>query len=963
MANAFSVPQSMGQYVEPINLNLVNAALSSKQQRYDYNVAKIDSLLSEFSSIELIRDQDKQYLADRVNGVLNTVNRVQKKNLASNSLTRDITNYIGTAIDDKVLEQASNTVRLKAFEQSIAERREKKPDTYSDLNYTFAKEQAGVGEYLQGESDGFGNLQYAEYKDVNKRINDFTLDLLSKNKDTEVEIPEYDSNGAPTGYMIKKTVRGLTPDQIRSVAESQLDAAHLQQIKINGWYNAGGYKDPQALAGINANLDSMIESSLGSIDSQILKLKRDKDNGVADSDVDTQIQNLENNKTNIRKNIDTYKKDPEAAATFIEKERVLSGAVSTFKNFYSEDISYSANEAYYKEQNLALERAKFDYERSKDLGVASGIGEAYTTVTPTEYPEEVQSYQESIDTQISQVSADTKNVRDSYINALETEASKGNKEAANFLTEYNNLKKSNKEGLSDEVVFDNLIASTTYKDKLNILGDTNFRYNLKESKDRETLLMKGLQEAKSKGISAHVDSTINSKEGLKAFYNNPDTKMMFNGKAYSVRNLLITNGVIDENGNKIGDLKTKPNLMKELQKSFYADDVLSNLALPSGSGKDRKSVTTSLNSLKELAVMLGENPKDVYMTGTYAGGADTLGKEVTNFIIKPGTKTANYLAKAKEQGVYDTFSWSDQSLSGDDATIGSFLKGNYKETDVYKNEIKKYYNNLPSNQQLSIPNTDKANFEKLRGYMGISSADVAKDMPITISKKGDSVILTQAHSEGSGEKKSTTPIQVSLTQEEFNRNFGALGNKLNFNNEAQFYTTDKMQGQKLVSEPIKYFSKADYKASSYITNKVLKNDTARAMFGGFLTEGDTYKNLYTGHQMLSRRYPNGQFDSLLRSALSKDVVSKFAVNVVVDRDYSGEPILQVNLTSQSGDNIHSNIIRGNENITDFKAILDTAPQVYYGMMLDSILEEEKALMASGSTAMSEGLTKLSKYLP
>lgn len=963
MANAFSLPQSMGQYIQPVNLNLVNAALSSKQQKYDYNVAKIDSLLSEFSSIELIRDEDKKYLADRVNGVLNTVNQAGKLDMASNNLTREITQYIGTAIDENVLTQASNSIRLKTFEQSVAERREKKPDTYSDINYTYAKESAGLQDYLRGEDangkkvDSFGSLQYSEYKDVNKRINDFTLDLLSKSKDSVIKIPERDANGNPTGYMIEKTIRGLSPEQLRTVAESQLDASYMQQVKINGWYNSGGYKDTATL---NTNLDEISTNYVSNIEANILKLKRDKDNGVADADVDTDIQQLENSKASIKKNIDFYKKSPEAAATFIEKEKVLSGAVQTFQNFYAEDISYSADTAYFQQQNLTLSQAKFKYQVEKDNQAtqAGGVGEAFTTVVPTDSPDDPESYQKSIDNQISEASAITNIVRDNYVLALENEVSKGNKEASNFLAEYDKLKSNKKKGETDEDVFDNLIASTTYKDKLNILGDTNFRYNLKEAQDKERLLLNGLQEAEKKGIAAQVDSTVNSKEGLKAFYDNPDTKMLWEGskgntKAFSVRDVLIKNKIIDEKGNKIGDLKSKPTLLKALQQSYYADDVISNAS------SDYGYSDKSLKSLRSLAISLGENPKDVIIqTETDLGNRGLIKiNQVNN-----NSKTSKYLHEAGKNGLYDTWSWNDQSLSSDDGTIGKFLRSDHTNTLVYKNEIKKYYNNLPSTQQLSIPSTDKANFSRLRGYMGITNAGVGKDSPITISKQGQNIVLTQAHSEGSGDKKSTAPIQVKLTQQEFNQNFGALSSKVNFNNEAAFYTTDKMMGKKLISEPIRYFSKADYKTASHVKNVILNNEVSRAVFGGYLTEEDTYKNLYSSH-LTMRQKGGAQFDNILKGALNKDVASKFSVNMLVDRDYSGEPILQVNLVSKTGENIHSEVIRGNENITNFKGVLDTAPQAYYGMMLSSIFSEQEELINTGSSAPSESLNKLSKYIP
>ena len=67
MASAYSTPKQFDNYVQPVNLELVNFVLGSKEQKFNYNIAKVEQTLQDFGQLGLVRDQDKEYLADRVN--------------------------------------------------------------------------------------------------------------------------------------------------------------------------------------------------------------------------------------------------------------------------------------------------------------------------------------------------------------------------------------------------------------------------------------------------------------------------------------------------------------------------------------------------------------------------------------------------------------------------------------------------------------------------------------------------------------------------------------------------------------------------------------------------------------------------------------------------------------------------------------------------------------------------------
>lgn len=277
MANAFSVPQSMGQYIDPVNTNLVNTVLSSKQMTYDHNLAKVDEMLKQYTNLPLAREKDKLYLKNRLDNVLNTVNSVQKMDLSDNNLTRQIEQSISTAIDDNVLQQVSNTQAISKFEQTVAEKRVKNPELYDDRNYTIARKRAGVNEYLAGtnskgeEVNTLGRLQYDDYYDVDKNLTE-PLQKWAK----EIGYSKVISETGNEMFIRKETREVLSPQQIEVFYNTKLqsDPKLMTQMQINSDYQYGGMDDASFK---DSYVKSLITKKEG-VNSEIAKLEEAKKN-------------------------------------------------------------------------------------------------------------------------------------------------------------------------------------------------------------------------------------------------------------------------------------------------------------------------------------------------------------------------------------------------------------------------------------------------------------------------------------------------------------------------------------------------------------------------------------------------------------------------------------------------------------------------------------------------------------
>jgi len=241
MASYLSTPDSPQQYQSPINLNLLNQALSTNQGKYDNGLQKYQNNLVQLKVQEnlLLRDEDKQRFSQNVQGLIDEVNKAGKINWAKSGLTNKINTYTNLAIDDYTLDQIGISQTIRNFDAEVKKKREKNDGSYSDINYAFAQEQAGIQQYLAGvdaqgnKVDKIGALQYTNHIDVNKSALEKAKAFKELKGEETVEIPFTDSDGV---RRTKTTsVKGLTESEILAYMPQILSPEEGKQLQINGW--------------------------------------------------------------------------------------------------------------------------------------------------------------------------------------------------------------------------------------------------------------------------------------------------------------------------------------------------------------------------------------------------------------------------------------------------------------------------------------------------------------------------------------------------------------------------------------------------------------------------------------------------------------------------------------------------------------------------------------------------------
>ena len=362
MANAYSAPVNYGRYIEHDSVQLIGQVQTALQQRYDANTAKVDEMISMVSNVPLVREEDKKYLGDKIQGLLSMVDANSKIDLTSNNITRQITNYISTAIDDNVKKQVGNSQRIMSFNSDMEDLMSKKPELYNDGNVAYAQDKAGYAEYISGKSNNLGSFSYNPYVDYKTTTMEKALKFKQLKGDQEIETPVYDDDGNPTRTR-KVKISGLTPEEVIKYFPEMLTAQEEKQMAIDGWNSLRGAK-PDQIKELATNHFSKMRTS---INEKIKELDNviNSGNSFSQKDREDATRLKQQYKSDIlrldsgEKNMD--KTSAEAVGYMVNRSDFMNSASALFSGRVS--TTYEVNEEYFKKQKLELDKEELELKK------------------------------------------------------------------------------------------------------------------------------------------------------------------------------------------------------------------------------------------------------------------------------------------------------------------------------------------------------------------------------------------------------------------------------------------------------------------------------------------------------------------------------------------------------------------------------------------------------------------------
>lgn len=409
MATPYSSPDLYFrlQPVESHNWELAGQVLMAKQQKYDANLAQIENLVQQYVGLDIANKDAKNHLYNNLKTLTSEVDRIAStEDLSNSNATKNITSYIGQAIDATTI-NAVNTTRMKRqYDATWDEIRNKKPELYNNINKAFGE--SGWEEYVNADKDadvsqyvkhGFAVIPYVDIKGMTDKT---MMEYMKLAKDREYSVPIQVQKGVDDkGNPIYETVgfkeyveTGLNPAVVRNMMQAQLTPEVKQQMAINAWSNYGEFKGEGAInlkKDYTNYMDSMIEDAENSISKMELKLTEygkgsDEEKKIKKdlSDYRTEIGSLKDRKVSTLASIDNG--NFMNAGLEIESGRFVKQGVGIFGSFYNTYFKGTkANEIFWKQmdldqrqyefnENLKLKKAEYDlkvdeleYKKEKDL--------------------------------------------------------------------------------------------------------------------------------------------------------------------------------------------------------------------------------------------------------------------------------------------------------------------------------------------------------------------------------------------------------------------------------------------------------------------------------------------------------------------------------------------------------------------------------------------------------------------
>jgi hypothetical protein len=374
MSNFLSQPVQYAKPPSDSNFELLSKVAMMQQQKYDVNHQQVQQTLDAFGAIKTLRAEDDEYIASKLNSITTQANTMGG-NLANQSMSNQFISKIkGAAQDPAILNAMEQTRKMQNYQKELATLKEKKPELYNDLNNSFALTQAGYSDYMEGKTDKLGTLSYNPYVDVTKSALEKVKQLKDIRGEQTLDVPVLDSSGNPTGRTNKRTIKGLTEDEIFKYIPNILTSEEQSQLVIDGW---GKYRGN--MAGAQQQFKKYISDKESLIDTNIAAAKAVEANTANSEDKRKEarevVKSLTGQKEQLKADMSSMNINSAVQlGGFLHTKEFQESIASMAQAKWSEE--FGVDEYYFDKANLDLayeknEREKLEAEQK--AGTAVGV--------------------------------------------------------------------------------------------------------------------------------------------------------------------------------------------------------------------------------------------------------------------------------------------------------------------------------------------------------------------------------------------------------------------------------------------------------------------------------------------------------------------------------------------------------------------------------------------------------------
>lgn len=372
MASQYSILRNYGKYVSPYNMDVMMQGMGYMQQKIDTNRQAINEYADYIINSDIIKPQDREYLQNRLNGLIQDVNNVYRKsNLASDGIARSIQARLGEALDTRVLNAIAGTREIRAFSEKIEDMKLNNPKMYSPINEAeaFADAVAWMNDGQVGTR--LNPIHYTPYTDYHAEIDEKMKNFISLNKGKKVNVPVTDANGNRTGEMREMYIDEMSYAQVRDIAMASISENGKAQMQLEGRYMARTNPDLFNVQSTSDFLKGYIDDFSVKEESIRAKLKGVGNDKAKRAKLESELADIikqRNDFVEEAEGVIGSNYSPERAGMFMVRQQFLRGVGLrwSYNNSYE---TLGVDDYYFKANQQMMERAKFNETKRHNLAM------------------------------------------------------------------------------------------------------------------------------------------------------------------------------------------------------------------------------------------------------------------------------------------------------------------------------------------------------------------------------------------------------------------------------------------------------------------------------------------------------------------------------------------------------------------------------------------------------------------
>lgn len=372
MASQYSILRNYGKYVSPYNMDVMMQGMGYMQQKIDTNRQAINEYADYIINSDIIKPQDREYLQNRLNGLIQDVNNVYRKsNLASDGIARSIQARLGEALDTRVLNAIAGTREIRAFSEKMEDMKLNNPKMYSPINEAeaFADAVAWMNDGQVGTR--LNPIHYTPYTDYHAEIDEKMKNFISLNKGKKVNVPVTDANGNRTGEMREMYIDEMSYAQVRDIAMASISENGKAQMQLEGRYMARTNPDLFNVQSTSDFLKGYIDDFSVKEESIRAKLKGVGNDKAKRAKLESELADITKQKNDFVEEAEGVigsNYSPERAGMFMVRQQFLRGVGLrwSYNNSYE---TLGVDDYYFKANQQMMEKAKFNETKRHNLAM------------------------------------------------------------------------------------------------------------------------------------------------------------------------------------------------------------------------------------------------------------------------------------------------------------------------------------------------------------------------------------------------------------------------------------------------------------------------------------------------------------------------------------------------------------------------------------------------------------------